>query len=427
MSDRRGQSSGKRAMEQAMLAAVALHRTALCVLMLVGCPRAHEVPAAPIDPPSAPRPPERAELTPDASFLSSPTLRERVSASAHNYFRAINTPFAHRVCDRFESVIATMPSVNLHGDAHFEQLAVTDGGGGFADFDDSVSGPPVIDLVRFGVSLELAAHVHDWSTEELIDAFLDAYAARGDADDENPLPVPLERLREAFPVAPEAFLEASERRMAGDLALSGLGTDGFARYVDLMARLHPTWAQDFFTIKRAGSLLEEGIGSATTRRALIRIEGPSTADEDDRILEAKEMRDVSSIRCVGGRGLSLQVVASGMRFGAHEDPFLAIVPRAADEGASVPPWWVQSWWPNYSELTVDAVMNEADGRAVAAFAGRTLHDGHTGMMPRQQQLQLRSLLESMMASHRPAIERAITALAYDVRAAFGAFRAEAAD
>jgi Ser/Thr protein kinase RdoA (MazF antagonist) len=42
--------------------------------------------------------------------------------------------------------------VNLHGDAHLEQFAVTDASFGLIDFDDAVGGPAVIDLLRFGVS-----------------------------------------------------------------------------------------------------------------------------------------------------------------------------------------------------------------------------------------------------------------------------------
>ena len=43
------------------------------------------------------------------------------------------------------------------------------------DFDDATAGPAVIDLVRFGVSLNLAAKSRGWSAEAAVDSFLAGY------------------------------------------------------------------------------------------------------------------------------------------------------------------------------------------------------------------------------------------------------------
>jgi len=69
--------------------------------------------------------------------------------------------------------------VNLHGDAHLEPYAVTRLGRGLTDFDDTTKGKPVIDLVRFGTSILLAAREKGWTSSEssLLDAFFRGYRA----------------------------------------------------------------------------------------------------------------------------------------------------------------------------------------------------------------------------------------------------------
>ena len=67
----------------------------------------------------------------------------------------MNAAFAAETCRLFADVAASLPEVNLHGDAHVEQFAVTSLGSGLTDFDDCTRGDAVIDLVRFGTSLLL--------------------------------------------------------------------------------------------------------------------------------------------------------------------------------------------------------------------------------------------------------------------------------
>ena len=101
------------------------------------------------------------------AFFQVPT-----ATSASSTFRS-----AKRVCRRFSEVLSGTPSFNLHGDAHIEQYAVTDLGRGLTDFDDSSTGPAVIDLMRFGVSLDLTNRAHGWhdGAGELFDRFITGY------------------------------------------------------------------------------------------------------------------------------------------------------------------------------------------------------------------------------------------------------------
>ena len=221
--------------------------------------------------------------------------------SAHDYFRFINVLFAGEVCCRFDAVMATLPTVNLHGDAHIEQIAKTPGGTGLGDFDDSASGPPVIDLVCFGVSIELTLAQLGWAGESTsaLDHFLDGYRAGLRGAPAPPPPQVVVRIGEGIESEEGSFLEWAESRMG---AVSGddrsEAEEAYMRYVALMLDIHPDWEEARFALKRWGLLSEGGIGSATTKRYLARIEGASLAAEDGVIIEAKELRDLQGVPCV---------------------------------------------------------------------------------------------------------------------------------
>ena len=107
-------------------------------------------------------------------FSRNPALLQRILTTPHGYFRFINIPFSTEVCHRFQEIISSAPYINLHGDAHIEQYAVTDLGRGLADFDDSSVGPGILDILRIGVSLHLACDMRGWplASDQVFDTFL---------------------------------------------------------------------------------------------------------------------------------------------------------------------------------------------------------------------------------------------------------------
>lgn len=361
----------------------------------------------PVDPP-VPTTTNPLALPSDAKELANPKVLSRIAASPHNYFRAVNLRFAQEVCRRFESSLNNLPMVNLHGDAHVEQLAVTQDSVGLSDFDDSVTGPPVIDLVRFGTSVTLTARQRGWQESALVAAFFESYTSTLNGPAEVPLPALVGRIRQTFAKTPEAFLMWAESRMQTPTSEEKLSTEqGYARYVKLMQRIHPERDAAFFALKRWGVLRGEGIGSVTTKRILVRIEGPTPGDEDDVILEGKELRDLSAVKCVDARrGTALRVITGSVLFGQRPDPFLAVIPRAgADTG---PPWWIQSWSSTYAELDIQrSLQSEEDLRSVVAFMGSQLARGHTSLVPAPLDVQVREVVSQMLTEERPAIEKAI--------------------
>src|SRR5512141_3332336 len=113
----------------------------------------------------------------DPRLSGHPDLVARLAATPHGYFRFVNAAFASETCRLFSADAATLPEVNLHGDAHVEQYTVTSLGRGLSDFDDCTRGQPVIDLVRFGSSLVLAARQKGWGDRDrqLVGDFLRGY------------------------------------------------------------------------------------------------------------------------------------------------------------------------------------------------------------------------------------------------------------
>jgi hypothetical protein len=203
---------------------------------------------------------------------------------------------------------------------------------GHADFDDAFGGPAVIDLVRFGVSLQIAAGERGWTADEALDRLFAGYqAALEDPATEGAPPAFVDRARQSFARAPDGFLTSCDALMEPPLPSDQAEADaGLKRYVEAMLEQNPELTRAFFEMKRYGRL-RGGVGSALDQRFLIRIQGPTPAQDDDVVLAAKELRELSSVPCVqasllGGR---FRTIVGRARFGGDDDPFLAVVPRGS--------------------------------------------------------------------------------------------------
>src|SRR5262245_47405196 len=69
-----------------------------------------------------------AQIRADSQTLAAapPELLARVKATPLNYFRFVNKPWIEAICRRFAEDVPLVPKVELHGDPHVEQFAVTD-------------------------------------------------------------------------------------------------------------------------------------------------------------------------------------------------------------------------------------------------------------------------------------------------------------
>jgi hypothetical protein len=383
--------------------------------MTVACPSSRPVARPPKPEPSGsaatPAPIVLHEPAALATLRKSPELLDRLVASPYGYFRFVNLRFADEVCKRFANAKASMPLVNLHGDAHLEQYAVTSLGRGLADYDDASTGPAVIDLVRFSVSLVLAARERHWNAGPATKAFMAGYvAALEDPEAKRPVPDYVTRIEKTFTGDRLQFLDRTEKLMH-ELPEEDaqLFEQDYARYVGLMRKLHPEVADGFFTLKKYGRL-RSGIGSALSKKYLMRVEGESSAPEDDVVLEAKELRDLGAVGCMTASvgGGAFRILLGQTRIGGQPMRFLAQIPRAPGQSLSEQPFWVQAWLDNYRELTIDDPgLTEKDLLQISRDVGVQLGRGHVTKIADPLGPQLRAAQLRMLDDLGPQVDEAI--------------------
>ena len=314
----------------------------------------------------------RLAVDPDSpALLSNPTLRQRLAAGPHDYFRYVNGPFREVLCLRLGEALRAAPVVTLHGDPHLEQYAVTDRGRGLADFDDTTLGPAVLDLVRFATSLRLAAMERGWpGAEDAVRRFLDGYAAALRA----PSPLPpqprlVARLRAGFDRDRNNAMARAEALMETLPPEVAPSQEALTRTARMLAQVSG-WPESFFKVKRVGAL-RIGIGSAADEKYLMRIEGDSRASGDDVILEVKAVRATPAGGCVRSEPGPDRILLGSTRL-AYE-PF-EYAGGITLEGRS---FWFHAWPDNYVELDVRRDrLSPAELEEIARDVGFQLGRGH---------------------------------------------------
>jgi hypothetical protein len=355
-------------------------------------------------------------------LLARPALVARLRETPHNYFRFVNRPFVEAVCGLFDDVQGSLPDASLHGDAHVEQYAVTSLGRGLTDFDDSARGPFVVDLVRFGVSLELVARENGWpGTQGAIDDFLRGYRdALLDPSRERPPRQTIRRARAGFAFDHRLALRRADALMGKDpVDPSELEVD-FQSYVAEMQAKSPALPARFFRIKKAGRLAL-GIGSALEDKYLLRIEGPTAREGDDRILEAKLVGALPDSGClrteVGARRVFL-----GMSLIARA-PFPLGGLFAREDRV----FRVYGWTDDYIELKGESSFRDPrDLRQVAYDVGIQLGRAHPRDTPgRVPAREARMRLLEATCTYEGRVHQAIAELTERTVEAWRAFRGAA--
>jgi hypothetical protein len=325
----------------------------------------------------------------------SPELVARLRADSFQYFRFINRPWIARVCEAFSKDLQSAPVVRLHGDAHIEQFAITNEAWGLDDFDDSVRGPALVDIVRFLASIDLMTRQRGWTHDrrELFDRFFEGYR-RGlsDPDYSPPQPDIVRRLRAAAPITRMAFLAWGETMMEPmtDPSMKALvsAMEVFARFV---RNERPGLSPDYFLVSNAG-WLHMGVGSAIDKKILIRVQGPSPASDDDELLEVKEIRDLGGLSCLEDPSATssaptFRVIAGAQQLGRFHHNILAsgpelVIPELVFRGEALGNWWIRSWEPSYREVRGDDLRSVKDLAGIAYDSGVQLGAGclheHTG-------------------------------------------------
>ena len=350
--------------------------------------------------------PARAQLRPNPTALADapPELIERLRADPFTYFRFINRTWTTRVCE----MLADVPDptiVRLHGDAHVEQFALTKDAWGLDDFDDSARGPAFVDIVRFLGSLDLATRQRGWtrSRDALWNRFFEGYRrSLSNPDYRPPEPDLVRQLRKEAPVTRADYLAWGEQQMqpmADDNMKSVL--EGMLAFERFVRSQRPEIAAGYFAVIRAG-WLRLGVGSAATRKVLIRVQGPTTDREDDELIEAKEVANLDGVGCLENSPTlqALRVVDGTRQLGRLKHNILAVgptmlIPAAADRAEHWLNWWVSNWEPSYREVRISDLRSVDDLSDIAFDAGVQLGAGKV-VSVRTQTLSSLGRLESRL-------------------------------
>lgn len=308
----------------------------------------------------------------DPRFVGRQDLLLRLKATPHGYFRFVNAAFADETCSLFRDVVDRMPDMNLHGDAHIEQYTVTNLGRGLSDFDDCTRGKAVIDLVRLGASLLIAARERNWTAEEerFVSAFLHGYRD-GLASDRVDMRTPelVTRIRASFTWDHAGALRQANALIdKAPMAIDSFA-DGVARFEEVMSATRAR-APGYFKVKRIG-MLTMGVGSALDEKYLILFEGETGANEDDMVVEAKQIRDLAGNACLR-TDVGASRVLDGARLIAYEPfAYAAVVPHGGKY------FWMHDWTDDYQETSIATMLrNPKDLREIAYDAGVQMGRAH---------------------------------------------------
>ena len=332
--------------------------------------------------PTRPQPrlsPVAARLFPDEARLAaaSPELRRRLASSPIALFRFVNQAWTREVCTAFAGDLTAMPTARLHGDAHVEQYAVSATSRGIDDFDDSSTGPAVVDMVRFLGSLELTARARGWdaSLPAIGDAFFDGdRRALKEPPYLPPDPAVARRLR-ALPVLSQQDVLAWADSLGKPLEPEDRArVDAvWARVEAYAATLGPEFTPAFLRLKRVG-WARLGIGSALRRKIVLHIEGPSPARDDDVVLEGKEVAALRDLPClsVPASGEAFRVIEGLGEIGRLTHRLTLALPMLAVGRPEVRGWWLRTWDRSYRELEIGEIVSAEELREVAHDVGAQL-------------------------------------------------------
>ena len=363
---------------------------------------------------------DRRALTaePAALAAAAPELLDRLREDPYNYFRFINHEWTSRVCEVFGADLAKQPIVQLHGDAHIEQYALTNDAWGLDDFDDSTRGPALVDISRFLGSIDLAARRRGWSgdRDRLFDRFFEGYRRGLSQAAYQPAKPDIVRwVRSKNPVpSRDAFFAWAETKMVPmpEASMNGL-LASMTVFSRLVRRERPELPEGYFQVIRAG-WLQMGIGSAAIRKVLMRVRGPSDDPEDDELLEAKALRALKGLGCleVPKSRPAFRVIVGSQQVGRLRHNILVAgpeedIPDMAIAGEHLRNWWVRSWEPSYREITLDDLRSVEDLSDLIYDSGVQLgsgsvHEGDDGSL-RSQSLSAIAALQPRLRTEAKAL------------------------
>lgn len=327
----------------------------------------------------------------------------------------------------FAADLAKQPIVQLHGDAHIEQYALTNDAWGLDDFDDSTRGPALVDISRFLGSIDLATRRRGWARDRdrLFERFFEGYRRGLSEPAYQPAKPDIVRwVRDNNPVpSREAFFAWAETKMAPmpEVSMNGL-LASMAVFSRLVRRERSELPEGYFQIIRAG-WLQMGIGSAAVRKILMRVRGPSDAPGDDELLEAKALRALKGLGCleIPKSRPAFRVIIGSQQVGRLRHNILVAgpeedIPEMTIQGEHLRNWWVRSWEPSYREITLDDLRSVEDLSDLVYDSGAQLG---SGSVHGADDASLRSQSVTAVAALQPRLRKEVETLVEEMMLGWG--------
>jgi hypothetical protein len=202
----------------------------------------------------------------------------------------------------------------------------------------------------------------------LWDRFFEGYyRGLSESDYRPPEPDLVRQLRPQVPVTRAVFLAWGEQQMQPlDEAQMRSLVEGMGALERLVRLERADLAPGYFAVIRAG-WLNIGVGSAATRKALVRLQGPTSSPDDDVLIEAKEVANLEGLVCLEAPTTSpaARVIDGTRQLGRLKHDILAIghtrsIPSIDDRVEPWLEWWVSSWEPSYREIRLSDFRSVAD-------------------------------------------------------------------
>ena len=161
-----------------------------------------------------------------------------------------------------------------------------------------------------------------------------------------------------------------------------------------------------------------GIGSALTRKYVVRLRGRTDSADDDDVLELKEVGAVPNVSCLAPAPVldpMRQIVAQ--RYMVYE-PYRLVGHVVIDQRY----FWVHAWARSYHELSLNDLRTPGELSEVALDAGVQLGLGHPKLAAAPLDVALRKTVTRFLDGHVAELEGLSRAMADEVTLAWSRFR-----
>ena len=254
--------------------------------------------------------------------------REKMAASAHSFYRGTASLFYADLGADARLNIFGAPGTRtfIQGDLHLLNFGAFDDGAGdivfdLNDFDEAIIADYQLDLWRLAISLVLVASEHgfDGRSRTVVDAFVESYldqvARLRGTDRERTLSF---RARNTYGQLDDLLEETERDNSRRDMLRARTDVTEGWRHFDLrredqsaveaatFGRITQAWVayantlqdgrldSEYLAIKDVCIRLGAGTGSLGSLRYYVLVEGPSTSNDDDVILDVKHQRQPAS-------------------------------------------------------------------------------------------------------------------------------------